>query len=324
MMPSSPEQEIDDPLSLFESTLGGKDPKTVRTYMSTLRDLVKWLSARPGGSPFRFELLTETAIKGYLDSLVASERAPRTRSKALSAIRRFCRWAVDENRLRRNPAALIPRPVVAALAPTELTDDQRYALKTLVERSESKRLSAIFALAYWAGMRISEIASLRLDQCEINRRAGSVTVLDGKGGKTRVLDLHNEARRALYAFLYEGDGDPDARDPESAFVFTSQRATWLRLQGKPDRLSERGIEHLWASLKKRASHDEWERIRSVTFHDLRHDWAHRARGAGWLLEEIAVYAGHQTKDGAPAVATTARYTLPSRHQLKERLRTLPG
>src|SRR5258707_1242361 len=42
---------------------------------------------------------------------------------------------------------------------------------------------------------------------------------------------------------------------------------------------------------------------SIRFHDLRHDWAHRARVAGWLLEEIAVYLGHQTKDGMPTIMT---------------------
>ena len=51
---------------------------------------------------------------------------------------------------------------------------------------------------------------------------------------------------------------------------------------------------------------------------------HRAREAGWSLEEIAVYAGHQTKDGVPAIATTVRYTLPSRKQLKERVQLLQG
>ena len=64
-------------------------------------------------------------------------------------------------------------------------------------------------------------------------------------------------------------------------------------------------------------------VASLTF-ELRHDFAHRARQSGWSLEEIAVYAGHQTKDGAPAIATTARYTLPSRKQLKERVQLLQG
>ena len=320
-----PALQTSDPLYSFQCALGGKDPKTVVAYMTTARDLVAWLSARPGGTPFRMQLLTETAVKGYLDALTAANRAPRTRSKALSAIRRFCRWAMDEGLLQRNPAAHIQRPVVASMAPTELTEDQRYVVKTLAEQRGSKRLAAIFALAYWAGMRISEIASLRLDQCDINRRTGTVTIVEGKGGKTRTLDMHNEARRALYTYIYAGDyTDPDARDPESAYVFTSQRAAWLRRQGKSDYLSERGIEYLWAGLKRLATHDQFPMIQAITFHDLRHDWAHRARRAGWHLEEIAVYAGHQTKDGAPAIATTVRYTLPSRQQLKERLQTLLG
>lgn len=107
-------------------------------------------------------------------------------------------------------------------------------------------------------------------------------------------------------------------------MFTGQRAAWLRAQGRPDHLSERGIEHLWTALKAGATVAEWELVKSVRFHDLRHDWAHRARQSGLSLEEIAVYAGHQTRDGAPAIATTARYTLPSRAQLKARVAALEG
>src|SRR5260370_30019422 len=49
------------------------------------------------------------------------------------------------------------------------------------------------------------------------------------------------------------------------------------------------------SLRKRiATSDQWELIANVTFHDLRHDFAHRARDAGWSLEELAYYLGHVT------------------------------
>lgn len=159
---------------------------------------------------------------------------------------------------------------------------------------------------------------------EVNQRAGTVTILDSKHGKSRTIDLHSEARPALYAYLHEPATAPGARDPDSPFVFTSQRAAWLREQGRPDNLTPRGIEHLWARLKALATREEWELVRDVRFYDLRHDFAHRARAAGWALEEIAVYLGHRTKDDAPAVATTARYTLPSRQQLRARLQGLRG
>ncbi len=316
----------DDPQALqeFAASLGARDPKTVATYQTTVRDFVAWLAIQPGGTPFHLGLVTETAVRGYMDFLATTNRAPRTRSKALSALRRFCQWAVDEGHLRRNPARAMERPTVVTVAPTELSDKQRFVLKTMLEQHATPRFAAIFALGYWAGLRISEIAALRLDQCSLNQRAGSITLLDAKGGKTRTLDLHNMARRALFDYLFPAEPHDDDRDPESVYVFTSQRAAWLRQQGRPDHLSERGIEHLWAQFKHQGSYEEWQLIVDVTFHDLRHDFAHRARQAGWSLEEIAVYAGHQTKDGAPAIATTVRYTLPSRKQLKERVQLLQG
>jgi site-specific recombinase XerD len=311
-------------LQEFAAALAARDPKTVATYVTTARHFVAWLATQPGGTPFHLGLVTETAVRSYMDFLVAANRAPRTRSKALSALRRFCQWAVDEGHLRRNPARSIERPTVVAMAPTELSEKQRFVLKTMVEQHATPRFVAIFALGYWAGLRISEIAALRLDQCTINHRAGSITLVDAKGGKTRTLDLHNMVRRALYDYLYPAVPQGLERDPESAYVFTSQRAAWLRQHGRPDHLSERGIEHLWAQFKRQGSYEEWKLIADVTFHDLRHDFAHRARQSGWSLEEIAVYAGHQTKDGAPAIATTVRYTLPSRKQLKERVQFLQG
>jgi site-specific recombinase XerD len=319
------------PLRAFVGTIGNRDPATVAAYQGILRDLVAWLATRPGGSPFRMDLLTETAVRAYLEHLREAGRAPRTRAKALTVIRRFCRWAIDEGLLRRNPAHGVERPTVAALAPAELTPDQRYVLHQLVERAHSPRLVAIVALGYWAGLRISEVATLRVQDCVLNERIGTLHLVDAKGGKTRTIDLHNQARRPLYAYLHHPDlatchtgTAADRRDPESTYVFTSQRAAWLRQHGRPDHLSTRGIMHLWATLKASSTKDEWALIQGITFHDLRHDWAHRARAAGWQLEEIAVYAGHQTKDGAPAIATTARYTLPSRQQLRARLQALGG
>ncbi len=321
-MPASSTDPL--PLQEFHASLVTRHPLTQRAYLGTIRDFLAWLATQPGGHPFRFEALTQTAVQGYLDALKSRGAAPRTRSRAIAALRRFGQWAVDEGYLRRNPARQLERPTVVALAPTELSGKQRFVLKSLVERVDAPRLTAIFTLGYWAGLRVSEVATLRIDHCHVNQRAGTITLLDAKGSKTRTLDLPNAARQALYAYLHPEAPHADQRDPESTYVFTGQRAAWLRAEGRPDHLSERGIEHLWTALKAGATAPEWELVKLVRFHDLRHDWAHRARQSGWTLEEIAVYAGHQTKDGAPAIATTARYTLPSRAQLKARVAALEG
>lgn len=142
------------------SRSAAKDPKTVAAYLGMVRAFVAWLATQPGGQPFRIELVTATAVRSYLESLAAAGRAPRTRTKVLSALHQFCRWALDEGLLRRNPVAHVQRPTVVALAPTELTPQARYVVNTLVERQGSPCLAAIVALAYWAALRVSEVAHL--------------------------------------------------------------------------------------------------------------------------------------------------------------------
>ncbi len=61
------------------------------------------------------------------------------------------------------------------------------------------------------------------------------------------------------------------------------------------------------------------------FDDLRHDFAHRAKKEAGLDDgELAVYLGHITKRGTPAIQTTARYTQPSMDQVREKLKGMKG
>jgi integrase len=63
----------------------------------------------------------------------------------------------------------------------------------------------------------------------------------------------------------------------------------------------------------------------VIFHDLRHDFAHRAKKEAGLDDgELAVYLGHITKRGTPAIQTTARYIQPSMDQIREKLKGMKG
>ncbi|MCY9509965.1 site-specific integrase [Paenibacillus larvae] len=93
---------------------------------------------------------------------------------------------------------------------------------------------------------------------------------------------------------------------------------------RSDRLTESGIHQWLEKIKSRATKDEWELIQDVTFHDLRHDFAHRAREDGWDLKEIAFYLGHVTNKGTPAIQTTVRYTQPSMEQFNRKLKEVRG
>ncbi|WP_236602236.1 site-specific integrase [Ktedonobacter sp. SOSP1-52] len=155
-----------------------------------------------------------------------------------------------------------------------------------MEREADLRGKAVFALGYWVGCRFSDVSWLQLDQVYVTGKAGMITV-GHKGGKTRSIDLTNGARRPLHDYLEQGTRK------ESASIFTSQRAKKRLSAGEVDgwRWSEDGVHQWWQQLKSLACAAEYELIADVTFHDLRHDFAHRARAAGWSLEELAYYLG---------------------------------
>jgi site-specific recombinase XerD len=303
--------EAEDLVGEYLLTLGGRSAATVEAYGRVLRQLATWVAERPGGAGnFRPELLTRTAVETYLSELEARGHGVSHRARAKSAINGFCRWLIEEKGLlRRNPTRGVDVPARPLMAPRRLSRDQRYVLRNLIERDGNQRSAAIFALGYWAGCRVSDVSWLTVENAHVGPKIGWLRV-GHKGGKVRDIDLLNEARRPLYEYIRS-----DGRDEESPYVFTSQRG---------GRLTEAGIHHRFRTLKARATRDEWELISDVTFHDLRHDFAHRAREAGWTIEEVAYYLGHTTKKGTPAIQTTARYTQVSREELKEKLKAVRG
>lgn len=282
---------------------------------------MEWARLRAGQSEFDLALLTPSALQGYLIHLNGEGYTPRTQRKMLAILRAFCQWAVGEGLLASDPSAEVSHARVSRSS-RELTKDQRRILKLLVEQQDTARLSAIFALAYWAGLRVNEIATLRVEQCWVNQKTAEITLLGEGGDQARILDLHNKARLPLYRYLYETPSTaPDARDRSSQYLFTSQRAAWLRQHGRPDYLSERGIEHLWAQIKQQASVSEWQQIKDIRLKDLRQDWIERARIAGWTPAEIARYTGRKTSNESPLAAALA---LEAREHIRERLQQLKG
>ncbi len=298
-------------LAEYVEHLAGKSPRTVEAYLRVLRQFFAWLVERPDAPPnFEPEQLTRTALEIYLAELGDNGYSSSHRLRIKSAVGNFARWLIEEKRLlSRNPAYGVHIPPQPVRAPRELTSAQRFILRELVEKAQDLRGEALFALGYWAGCRVSDVSWLRLENAHVGPKVGWLRV-GYKDGKLRDIDLVNAVRRPLHAYLYHG-----GRNLDSDFFFTSQRS---------ERLTEAGIHHWWRKLKQQATYEQWQLIHKVTFHDLRHDFAHRARAKGWRLEELAYYLGHVTQQGGPAIQTTARYTQIGRKDIKTKLRLLGG
>src|SRR5258708_857234 len=288
-----------------------KDEATVDAYLRILRQFTAWVAKLQGrGGKFVLSQLTTTAVERYLSVVKEQEYSVSHRTRVKTVINGFCQWLIEEKQaLTRNPTRGVEIKAQQALAPRVLSPDQRFVLCNLLEKAGDLRGKVIFALGYWAGCRMSDVAHLLMEHTHVGPKIGWLHV-GHKGEKFRDIDLLNEARRPLYEYIQHG-----GRDGASPYVFTSQRGP---------RLTEDGIHQWFQGLKRHANHEEWELIAALSFHDLRHDFAHRAREAGWSLEEVAYYLGHVTTRGTPAIQTTVRYMQVRRAQVKEKLKLLKG
>lgn len=284
---------------------------TVDAYVRILRQFTAWVAKLPGhGGQFVPSQLTQTSVERYLSVLKEHGYSVSHRTRVKTVVNGFCQWLIEEKQaLTRNPTRGVEIKAQQVLAPRILSPDQRFVLHNLLEKEADLRGKAIFALGYWAGCRVSDVAHLLVEHTHVGPKIGWLHV-GHKGEKFRDIDLLNEARRPLYDYLQHG-----RRERTSPYVFTSQRGP---------RLTEDGIHQWFQGLKRHANREEWELIADLSFHDLRHDFAHRAREAGWTLEEIAYYLGHVTMKGTPAIQTTVRYTQVSRAHVKEKLKLMRG
>jgi site-specific recombinase XerD len=224
-------------LEEFTVFLEAKSTATIDAYRRAVRQALEWLREHPGHEEgFHPDQLTRTAVESYLGRLERQGTSASHQARVKAALSAFATFLMEEKGwLRRNPTRGIVLPAQALLAPRLLAPEQRYALRSLVEREGSARSAALFALGYWAGCRVSDVSWLRVRDTHLTRKAGWVRV-GYKNGKMREIDLLNEARRAVAQYLAaEGDQAQAATtETEREFVFASQRQ---------DRLTEAGIHH---------------------------------------------------------------------------------
>lgn len=261
----------------YEQFLSGKAEGTREAYLRTVRHLIGWLTHHPDtNEPFQPSQLTRTEVEHYLSHLEQEGLSLAHRTRVKSTISHFARFLIEEKGLlRRNPTRGLELPPVPKAPAQPLSPEQRVSLVAVVEQKANQRGTALFALAYWAGCRVSEISWLKLADTHVDAKQGWLRV-GTKQSQQRDITLLNHAHQPVYDYLQA------TRDTERPYVFVSQRS---------ERLTEEAIHYWFRTLKEQATLDQMEVIENLTFHDLRTDFAQRAREAGWSLEKVACYLG---------------------------------
>jgi site-specific recombinase XerD len=184
----------------------GASPHTVAAYRDTWRLLLTYLAESTGTPPQNLDLAAVTAeqVSGFLTHLeVVRGNAVTTRNARLAAIHAFFGYAAYRhpehvasiNQVMAIPAKRHHRTDLTYLTPPEVT-----ALLAAPDQTTraGRRDYALIQLAVTAGLRVSELTSLRPEDLHLG--TGAHVVCSGKGRKNRVTPLDAQTVAVLRAY----------------------------------------------------------------------------------------------------------------------------
>jgi integrase/recombinase XerD len=259
-------------------------PHTCEAYATSFQLLVTFAARRLGVRPSRLaiEQIDGPLILAFLEHLEHERgNSARSRNARLAAINSFFRFL--EYRL---PSCLDQARRIHAI-PMKKTDEALVAYLTRDEMqalldapnprtASGARDRAMLHLAFAAGLRVSELVNLRLDQ--VDSQTWSRIHVMGKGRRERVLPLWKETATVLKAWLAVRP-----RDGQSE----------LFLNGTGRAMTRSGFEYILAkhvAIAAKAQPSIAEK--RVTPHVLRHTCAMHTLQATRDIRKVSLWLGH--------------------------------
>ena len=254
---------------------------TVKYYLSVIKQYVLWLNVP-------LEYADVDKIEDYIDFLHQKRLKPASINLYLAIIRVFYNYLKYEQKIKlTNPVTASCRLRVPKPLPRALSQDQ---VDEFFDVVKTKRDWAMFRLMLRCGLRVEEVANLTLGDIDINQRR--IMVVDGKGGKDRVVYISDDAADGLRAYLKQRS------HRRAKKVFLVEKGDY---KGQP--ISVRGIQ-------KRMEYYAKKTGLKISCHHLRHTMATQMLNADAQVESIQDLLGHNW------ITTTERYCKVSNMKVK--------
>lgn len=264
-----------------------------RTIEGHVRELVFFFDFLDSEGVERMVDITRDHLDGYRNLLFhrryrGKRLKMQTQAAKLCRIRCFLRFLVRERYLLFDPSKDLEMPKLETTLPrVVLTEKEVETLMAVPDTSLPLGLRdrAILELLYGAAIRNTETRELRIEALDLDGRL--LQVRQGKGNKTRVVPLGEEAYHWLERYLREGR-------PQLATRF-DERRVFLSKNGRP--LARANLAHMVRRTAARAGFGK-----TVTPHVLRHSCATHMLRRGANIRHLQELLGHAQ------VSTTQIYT----------------
>lgn len=286
--------ELEDFLSYLNYERGCSK-NTISAYKKDIEELYSFLSKNKKN----ISDLSSTLLEKYFSVLrsTRNDLGQSSIARKIASIKTFSKYLLRENYLKEDPTQNIVIPKLRKFLPKAIGIETMEKIINSVsgKKKDTIRDRAILELLYGAGLRISELADLNLE--DINLMIGYVKAF-GKGRKERIIPIGRKAKEAITAYIKNSRPKLIKNNKDIKSLFLNKSGRHISRQG------------LFGIIKKYVKLSGVGDIK-ITPHTFRHSFATHLLERGADLRVVQEMLGHSD------ISTTQIYTSVSRSRLKK-------
>lgn len=264
----------------------GLADNTIMAYRSDLYSLSDFLVQQ---NIEEYTQIQRFHLNLYIKNLYDKKYTPRSITREIASIKGFFKWLSINGYIKHNPALSLEQPKLPKRLPKVLSMKE---ITELLNSNMTTLDTAILELLYAAGLRVSELSDILVNNIDLNSKFIRCI---GKGSKERIVPIGNKAVAALKKYLID-------REYIIKIYNLSTKYCFIKENGK--KLSRQDVYVFIHSIGKNVN-------KNISPHTIRHSFATHLLENGADLRVVQELLGHSD------VSTTQLYTHISKKRLKE-------
>lgn len=275
----------------FEKNFSGN---TLDAYMRDVRKLESFtISELDNLSP---QNITYENLQEYIYQLSKNKISERSQARAISSIKAFFKFLLEDDYRTDNPATLLEGPKLGLYLPDTLSEEDINRIITCIDNSTDigKRNKCILEVLYGCGLRVSELIDLKISNINFKE---SYIMVEGKGEKTRLVPLANTTAEFITSYIHTVRNKTKINKKYEDTLFLNSRGT---------NMSRVIVFIIIKELTQKAGISK-----SISPHTFRHSFATHLLQNGADLRFIQEMLGHSS------ITTTQVYTHLKTEELRD-------
>ena len=271
----------------------GLSDNSIHAYIADLYKLVQFLEER------NYDVGPESIKLDHLKEMIewVNNRgiSPRTQARIISGIKSFYKYLLIEEKVDKDPTALLETPKVGRKLPEILSVEEIDTIINAVDtkKPEGQRNKAILETLYSCGLRVSELIELKISNLFFE--SGFIKI-EGKGSKERLVPISTKAIKEINLYLSEYRRNLRIHPDHEDILFLNRR-------GK--KLSRVMIFTIIKNITQKLGVEK-----NISPHTFRHSFATHLIDGGANLRAVQEMLGHES------IITTEIYTHLDKEYLK--------